>query len=82
MKTETGLDLTSLNNEQLKTLYHKINSTLTKNLLNGAGIEAEHQRIQMLNKIAGELNCRNFATKTKKNDTPQIIEHNKEMSMD
>lgn len=63
MKIEAEKNLISLTNEQLKSLYHKINSQLTKNLLNGAGVEAEKQRIQMLNSISEELNRRNFATK-------------------
>ncbi len=63
MKIETEQNLISLSNEQLKSLYHKINSQLTKNLLSGAGIETEKQRIQMLNRISEELNRRNFATK-------------------
>jgi hypothetical protein len=57
-------DLLSMNSDQLKSLYHKVNSQLARNLLNGAGIEAEKQRIQMLNKISEELNRRNFSTKT------------------
>jgi hypothetical protein len=66
MKTEAkdDDDLLSMNSDQLKSLYYKVNSQLASNLLNGAGIEAEKQRIQMLNKISEELNRRNFSTKT------------------
>ena len=64
MKKETGVqDLLSLSIDQLKTLYHKINSQLARNLLGGAGIDSEKQRIEMLNKISRELNRRKFATK-------------------
>ena len=64
MKKETGVqDLLSLSIDQLKTLYHKINSQLARNLLSGAGIDSEKQRIEMLNKISRELNRRKFATK-------------------
>ena len=64
MKTETDkLDLNSFTPEQLKNLYHQINSQLAKNLLSGKGIEAEKDRIQMLNKIAEELNRRSFTTR-------------------
>jgi hypothetical protein len=64
MKTETKeTDLITLTADQLKGLYYTINSQLAKNLLNGAGIDSEKQRIQMLNKISEELNRRNLATK-------------------
>ena len=64
MKIETAKqDLILLTSDQLKNLYHKINSQLTKNLLNGTGIEAEMERIEMLNKISEELNRRNVAAR-------------------
>ena len=63
METENQ-DLTLLNSDQLKSLYHQVNSKLAKNLLNGGTIDTQKQRIQMLNKISEELNRRNFATKT------------------
>jgi len=64
MKIETEKpELISLTCEQLKALYHKVNSQLAKNLLNGAGLETEKQHILMLNKISEELNRRNFSTK-------------------
>jgi hypothetical protein len=56
-------DLTTLTSDQLKKLYHKINSQLAQNLLNGKGLQAETERIQMLNKISEELNRRNVAAK-------------------
>ena len=60
METVTGgeEDLVSLNNEELKSLYHKINTRLAKNLLNGAGLEDQQDNIRMLNKISEELNRR------------------------
>lgn len=64
MKTEPDKQgLSSFTPEQLKGLYHQINSQLAKNLLSGKGIEAEKDRIEMLNKIAEELNRRSFTTK-------------------
>ena len=57
-------DLTCLDADELKRLFHRINSQLARNLLNGAGIDSEKQRIQMLNKISEELNPRNFVTKS------------------
>ena len=57
-------DLTCLNADELKTLFHRINSQLARNLLNGTGIDSEKQRIQMLNNISEELNRRNFVTKS------------------
>ncbi|HTM91634.1 MAG TPA: hypothetical protein VL095_04405 [Flavisolibacter sp.] len=51
-------DLTSLNQEELKSLYHKINTRLAKGLLNGASLEDQQENIRMLNKIAEELNRR------------------------
>ena len=57
-------DLTCLDADELKRLFHRINSQLARNLLNGAGIDSEKQRIQMLNKISEELNRRNFVTKS------------------
>ena len=57
-------DLTCLDADELKGLFHRINSQLARNLLNGAGIDSEKQRIQMLNKISEELNRRNFVTKS------------------
>lgn len=56
-------DLGTLTSDQLKKLYHKINSQLAQNLLNGTGLEGEKGRIQMLNKISEELNRRNVAAK-------------------
>jgi hypothetical protein len=65
MKNETlNQDLMLLNADELKTLYHSINSQLSRNLLSGAGIDSEKQRIQMLNKISEELNRRNFSTRS------------------
>ena len=57
-------DLTCLDADELKRLFHRINSQLARNLLNGAGIDSEKQRIQMLNEISEELNRRNFVTKS------------------
>jgi hypothetical protein len=57
-------DLTCLDADELKKLFHRINSQLARNLLSGAGIDSETQRIQMLNKISEELNRRNFVTKS------------------
>ena len=51
-------NLTSLNKEELKSLYHIINSSLAKGLLNGANIEEQKDNIRMLNKISEELNRR------------------------
>lgn len=51
-------DLASLNKEELKSLYHRINSKLAKGLLNGANLEEQKDNIRMLNKIAEELNRR------------------------
>lgn len=64
MKIETEKpDLSLFTDEQLKSLYQNINSQLAKNLLNGIGLEAERDHIEMLNKISVELNRRIFATK-------------------
>lgn len=64
MKRETEKqDLVLLNAEELKRLFHTINSQLARNLLSGAGLESEKQRIYMLNKISEELNRRNLSTK-------------------
>jgi hypothetical protein len=51
-------DLTSLNKEELKSLYHKINTRLSKGLLSGAALEEQQENIRMLNKISKELNRR------------------------
>jgi hypothetical protein len=51
-------DLASLNKEELKSLYHRINSKLAKGLLNGANLEEQKDNIRMLNKISEELNRR------------------------
>lgn len=64
MRTEIDQpNLETLTGDQLKKLYHKINSQLAQNLLNGKGLEAETERIQMLNKISEELNRRNVTAK-------------------
>ena len=51
-------DLTSLNSEELKLSYQKINTTLARNLLNGASLQEQEYNIRMLNRISGELNRR------------------------
>jgi hypothetical protein len=51
-------DLTSLNKEELKTLYYKVNTRLTKSLLNGVSLADQQENIKMLNKISEELNRR------------------------
>jgi hypothetical protein len=57
-------DLASLNKEELKTLYYKINTVLAKSLLDGAGLEHQNNNIRMLNKITEELNRRKDLTGT------------------
>lgn len=51
-------DLISLNKEELKSLYQKINSKLAKGLLNGANLDEQKDNISMLNRISEELNRR------------------------
>jgi hypothetical protein len=51
-------DLASLNKEELKSLYHQINTKLAKGLLNGANLQDQQENIVMLNKISEELNRR------------------------
>ena len=51
-------DLSSCSSEELKTLYHKVNTCLAKCLLNGACLENQKENIRMLNEISAELNRR------------------------
>lgn len=51
-------DLSSLDSEELKLSYQKINTALARNLLNGASLQDQEYNIRMLNKISGELNRR------------------------
>jgi len=51
-------DLASYNSEELKLSYQRINSSLARNLLNGASLGDQEHNIRMLNKISGELNRR------------------------
>lgn len=51
-------DLASLNKEELKLLFQKINAWLSKGLLSGANLEDQQENIRMLNKISEELNRR------------------------
>ncbi|MBO9682069.1 MAG: hypothetical protein J7502_05280 [Flavisolibacter sp.] len=65
-------DLTFLNKEELKSLYHKINTKLAKGLLNGANLEDQQENIRMLNKIAEELNRRKDFSGTVRNSEETI----------
>jgi hypothetical protein len=65
-------DLTSLNQEELKSLYHQINTRLAKGLLNGASLEDQQENIRMLNKISEELNRRKGFSGTIRNTEETI----------
>ena len=60
METVKGgeADLASLNKEELKLLFQKINARLSKGLLSGANLEDQQENIRMLNEISEELNRR------------------------
>ena len=65
-------DLISLNKDELKSLYHKINSRLAKGLLNGAHLEEQKDNISMLNRISEELNRRKGFSGTLQNSEEAI----------
>lgn len=54
----SGEDLASLNKEELKLLFQKINAMLSKGLLSGAHLEDQEENIRTLNEISEELNRR------------------------
>jgi hypothetical protein len=66
-------DLASLNKEELKTLFQRINTRLAKGLLNGTNLNDQQENIRMLNKISEELNRRKVFPGT--NRSPEGIIH-------
>ena len=60
-------DLASFNREELKTLFHRINTRLAKGLLNGANLNDQQENIRMLSKISEELNRRKNFPGTNRN---------------
>jgi len=56
MKIPRLQDLNTLSKLELENLFFETNSTLTKNLINGAQLRNEQERIDILNEISRALN--------------------------
>jgi len=56
MKTPRMQDLTTLSKLELENLFLETNSTFAKNLINGAQLSNEQERIDILNEISRALN--------------------------